>query len=197
MNSDLILILDFGGKEAYYTARRLRGERFYCEILPGNTPIDELIALAPKGMILAGGDSRALRCEALPFDPALFETPVLAFGGTARMLAEQIGAEHRGILLENNKDFVQFSACTLFDGLDENDRFFERVDGYALPEGYAAIASTPSGLVPAFPVLKSTSMRYNSMLNPMIPTDLKYWKILQKASVVVHEHGQLKISRLC
>ena len=34
MNRDLILILDFGGNQAYYTARKLRGEQFYCEILP-------------------------------------------------------------------------------------------------------------------------------------------------------------------
>jgi len=74
--------------------------------------------------------------------------PVLAFGGAARMVAESIGAEHRGIQLEGNKDFVQFSACPLFEGMDENDRFFDRVDGYALPEGYTPIATTPSGLMP-------------------------------------------------
>lgn len=150
MNSGLILVLDFGGKEAYYTARRLRGERFYCEILPGDTDPSELISLAPNGIILAGGDTRTLRAQALPFDPELPGVPMLAFGGASRMLAERIGAEHRGIQLENNKDFVQFNACPLFEGLDENDRFFDRVDGYSLPEGYSPIAQTPSGLIPGF-----------------------------------------------
>lgn len=150
MNTDLILILDFGGNQAYYTARRLRSEQFYCEILPGNTDPEQIVACAPKGIIYAGGDSKALRAEALPFDPCMFGVPVLAFGGSARMLAESIGAEHRGIQLEANKDFLQFSPCPLFEGLDENDRFFDRVDGYALPEGYASIASTPAGLNPGF-----------------------------------------------
>lgn len=150
MNTDMILILDFGGNQAYYTARRLRGERFYCEILPGDVNPAELISRAPKGIILAGGDSKALRCEPLSFDPELPGVPVLAFGGAARMLAEAIGAEHRGIQLEGNKDFLQFSPCALFEGLYENDRFFDRVDGYALPEGYAPIASTPAGLTPGF-----------------------------------------------
>lgn len=154
MNSDLILILDFGGKEAYYTARRLRGERFYCEILPGNTPIDELLSFAPKGIILAGGDSLALRSEPLPFDPALFAVPVLSFGGASRMLAECIGAEHRGIQLENNKDSVQFHTCPLFEGLEENDRFFNRIDDFVLPEAYISIAATPSGLMSAFACLE-------------------------------------------
>lgn len=150
MNTDLILILDFGGNQAYYTARRLRGEQFYCEILPGNTDLAEILKRNPKGVMLAGGDSSELRAEALPFNPELLDVPVLAFGGAARMLAESIGAEHRGIQLEANKDFVQFDPCPLFAGLDENDRFFDRVDGYTLPEGYAPAASTPSGLMPAF-----------------------------------------------
>lgn len=150
MHTDLILILDFGGNQAYYTARRLRGEQFYCEILPGDLPPSEIVARAPKGVLLAGGDSRALRAEPLPFDPESLGVPVLAFGGAARMLLERVGAEHRGIQLEDNKDFLQFSPCPLFDGLDENDRFFERVDGFALPEGYAPIAATPGGLTPAF-----------------------------------------------
>ncbi len=150
MNTDLILILDFGGNQAYYTARKLRGEQFYCEILPGSTDPAEIILRKPRGVMLAGGDTRELRPEPLPFDPEILGVPVLAFGGAARMLAERVGTEHRGIQLENGKDFVQFSNCSLFEGLDENDRFFERIDGYAFPEGYAAIASTPAGLIPAF-----------------------------------------------
>ena len=150
MKTDLILILDFGGNQAYYTARRLRGEQFYCEILPGDTDPSEICAREPRGVMLIGGDSHALRCDPLPFDPEALGVPVLAFGGAARMLIERAGAEHRGIQLEGNKDFVQFSPCPLFDGLDENDRFFDRVDGYALPEGYAPIAATPAGLMPAF-----------------------------------------------
>ena len=150
MKTDMILILDFGGNQAYYTARRLRGEQFYCEILPGNTDLAEILEREPRGVMLVGGDSRALRAEPLPFDPTALKSPVLAFGGAARMLMERAGAEHRGIQLEGNKDFVQFSPCPLFEGLDENDRFCERVDGYALPEGYAPIATTPSGLTPAF-----------------------------------------------
>lgn len=150
MNSELILILDYGGSQAYYTARRLRGEQFYCEILPGDADPAEIIAREPAGVMLAGGDSSELRMPPLPLDPEALGVPVLAFGGAARMLAERIGAEHRGIQMEGGKDFLQFSACPLFEDLDENDRLFDRVDGYALPEGYAPIAATPAGLMPAF-----------------------------------------------
>lgn len=150
MNSDLILVLDFGGNQAYYTARRLRGEQYYCELLPGGTAVEEILARAPKGVLLAGGDSDALRAEPLPFDPACLGVPVLAFGGAARMLAERIGAEHQGVQLKADKDSMQFLPCDLFSGLGENDRYFDRVDGYALPAGYQPIAVTPSGKVPCF-----------------------------------------------
>lgn len=150
MNTDLILVLDFGGNAAYYTARRLRGEQYYCEILPGDTSLNEILARQPRGVILAGGDSADLRPAPLPFDPEVLGAPVLAFGGAARMLAESIGAGHQGMRLESDKDFVQFLECDLFAELSENDRFFERVDGYALPEGYREIATTPAGLMPGF-----------------------------------------------
>ena len=150
MNSKLILILDFGGSQAYYTARRLRGERVYCEILSGNTPIEEIRKRSPLGLILVGGDTSELRAEPLPFDVDTVGVPVLAFGGASRMLAERIGATHLGIQLSRDKDFVQFMPCPLFEGLSENDRFFERVDGFDLPEGYSALAGTPTDLMPAF-----------------------------------------------
>ena len=150
MNSDCILVLDFGGNQAYYTARRLRGEQYYCEILPGDTDPAEILAREPKGLLLAGGDTGTQRAEALPFDPEEMNLPMLAFGGAARMLAERIGAQHQGIQLQKNKDSVQFIPCDLFAQLGENDRFFDRIDGYELPEGYKAIAQTPSGLMPAF-----------------------------------------------
>ena len=54
------------------------------------------------------------------------------------------------MLLESKPDSVQFIPCDLFAGLGENDRFFERVDGYILPDGYQPIAATPAGLMPGF-----------------------------------------------
>jgi len=154
MNTDLIFILDMGGGQAYYTARRLRGEQFYCEVIGADTPIEEIIQRQPKGIILAGGDSEAERANRLPFDPECFGVPLMAFGGAARMLAERIGAEYLGRQLSCGKEFVQFKLCDLFSELSENDRYFERIDGYNLPEEYDAIATTPTGMIPAFGCLE-------------------------------------------
>ena len=133
MNSGLILVLDFGGKEAYYTARRLRGERFYCEILPGDTDPSELISLAPNGIILAGGDTRTLRAQALPFDPELPGVPMLAFGGASRMLAERIGAEEGCLLKQLRKkdpeahDALIAKVFTGFNNYNDDPELLEAV----------------------------------------------------------------------
>ena len=153
MNTDLILVLDFGGSQAYYTARRLRGEQFYCEILPGSVNPDEIIARRPLGIVLAGGESDDEQAQPLPFDPEIFGVPVLALGAAARMLAESAGAEYTGTQRKNGIDSVLFSICDLFDGLSENDRYIDRVDQYTLPEGFSPIATTHSGLTPGFACL--------------------------------------------
>ncbi len=149
---DMILILDFGGSHAYYTARRLRAERFYCEILPGDAEPARIAEIAPKGVVLAGGETNGgARAGALPFDPEALGVPVLAFGGAARMLAERIGAEYCGAGLLDAKASVEFSPCPLFEELNEADRLFDRVDKYEIfPEGWRAVASLPGGLPAAF-----------------------------------------------
>lgn len=147
MNNDLIIVLDFGGNQAYYTARRLRGEQFYCEIMPGDTVPEAILLRVPAGIILAGGDDRE---DALPFEPDSLGVPVLALGGAARMLARRIGATWTSLRLRGAMEFMHLESSRLFDELGDHERFFERADGFEMPEGYESIASLPSGINPAF-----------------------------------------------
>ena len=54
-----ILILDFGSQYTQLIARRVRELGVYTEILPPETPIDELKRLNPNGIILSGGPGSA------------------------------------------------------------------------------------------------------------------------------------------
>lgn len=149
MNRDLILILDFGGNQAYYTARKLRGEQFYCEILPANATAEEIAARSPRGILMAGGENTdtppMLSCHAEDM-----HVPILALGKSSQIIADDIGAESLGPQLSDSRESVQFTSCALFESLSESDRFFDCINGYNLPEGYIPIASTPSGLTAAF-----------------------------------------------
>lgn len=51
------VVLDFGSQLTQLIARRLRELHFYSELLPFNTPIEEIRKRNPKGIILSGGPS--------------------------------------------------------------------------------------------------------------------------------------------
>src|ERR1044072_4021340 len=74
-----ILVLDFGSQYTQLIARRLRELSVYSEIVPFNTPLAELRARNPAGVILSGGPSSVSDAGAPKCDAALFDlgTPVL------------------------------------------------------------------------------------------------------------------------
>ncbi|MCM2267037.1 MAG: glutamine-hydrolyzing GMP synthase [Elusimicrobiales bacterium] len=90
---DQILILDFGSQYTQLIARRLRGLRVYCEILPFGAPVEEILARSPRGIILSGGPSSVYAKGAPKPDPAVFNlgVPVLGVCYGMQLLAHEFG----------------------------------------------------------------------------------------------------------
>ena len=93
MAHQTILVLDFGSQYTQLIARRLRELSVYSEILPFDTPVDDLRARQPVGMILSGGpaslsDDGAPRCE-----PAVFQlgVPMLGICYGMQMMTDALG----------------------------------------------------------------------------------------------------------
>lgn len=61
---DSIAILDFGSQYAQLIARRIREARVYCELLPWDSPVDEVLDLNPKGFVLSGGPASVYASDA-------------------------------------------------------------------------------------------------------------------------------------
>ena len=152
MDTDQILILDFGGQQAQLMARKLRGERYFCEVAPCTTSAQSIAQLAPKGLLLAGGSGDPDAEGAPSVDADVFDLgiPVLAMGYGARCMVTALGGQMLGTQLSERTAQLSFSDSPLFDGLGESERFFDRVDSMELPEGFCAIAYSAGGLVPAF-----------------------------------------------
>ena len=148
MDNDFILVLDLGGPEAVATARKLRNQGIYTEIMAGSPDIGTFVRKSPRGLLIVGGEDGDM--ERFPKDALSLGIPVLAMGGAARMLARAVGAQTEGILLANTASQITFLPCDLFDGLSESDRYFTRIDGFTLPEGFQPIATTSDALTPAF-----------------------------------------------
>ena len=75
-----IIILDFGGQYTQLIARRVRECHVYSEVLPWNTPLSDILALHPCGIILSGGPSSVHDEGAPRVDPALYEAGVPILG---------------------------------------------------------------------------------------------------------------------
>ena len=91
--SQKIVILDFGGQYTQLIARRVRECRVYSEVFPWNTPIAELQAQQPVGIILSGGPSTVHDKDAPLIDPALFALgiPVLGICYGMQLMAYLLG----------------------------------------------------------------------------------------------------------
>ncbi len=77
---ELILVLDFGGQYTQVIARRVRECHVCSEVVPWNTPVPEILARRPKGIILSGGPSGVYDEGAPRIDPVLYDAgiPILA-----------------------------------------------------------------------------------------------------------------------
>ena len=99
-HDDVVLILDFGSQYAQLIARRVREAGAYSLLVAPSTPLDELAAHRPKGIILSGGPASVDAAGAPRCDEQLFElgVPVLGICYGMQLASELLGSrlEHAG-----------------------------------------------------------------------------------------------------
>ena len=70
---DGIVVLDFGGQYTQLIARRVREMNVYSAILPCSTPLEDIKALEPAGLVLSGGPSSVYAPDAPVCDPQVLQ----------------------------------------------------------------------------------------------------------------------------
>ena len=90
-----VLVLDFGAQYAQLIARRVRECHVYSEIVPFDTPISEIEARRPAGLILSGGPASVYERGAPGVDPTLFRlgVPVLGICYGQQAMAQALGGK--------------------------------------------------------------------------------------------------------
>jgi GMP synthase (glutamine-hydrolysing) len=146
-----LIVLDFGAQYAQLIARRIRELRVFSEILPYDTPIDELRRRDPLGIVLSGGPASIHEPGAPDIDPAVLElgVPVLGICYGMQAMAQALGGEvGRTGTAEFGKTALGLGGgdSLLFEGLgDLSSCWMSHNDSVTrLPEGFRATASTPS-----------------------------------------------------
>ena len=90
-----ILVLDFGSQFAQLIARRVRELNVHSELIAFDTPLSEIVARKPAGIILSGSPSSVYDADGPKPDPALWESglPILGICYGVQLMAQQLGGE--------------------------------------------------------------------------------------------------------
>jgi GMP synthase (glutamine-hydrolysing) len=93
--SSTIVILDFGSQYTQLIARRIREFNVFSVVLPCTTPLGEVLALQPRGIILSGGPSSVYDANAPKADPAVLTCglPILGICYGLQFITHHLGGK--------------------------------------------------------------------------------------------------------
>ena len=143
-----IIILDFGSQYNQLIGRRIREMGVYSEVLPFNTPLQEILDREPSGIILSGGPSSVNAENAHVVEKALFEQdiPVLGICYGMQLTTHLLGGKvQKGVKGEYGKAKLQIQKSnTLLAGVSRFSTVwmshFDEVE--TLPEGFVVNGMT-------------------------------------------------------
>ncbi|UNC91513.1 glutamine-hydrolyzing GMP synthase [Candidatus Contubernalis alkaliaceticus] len=95
MSEEKVIILDFGAQYTQLIARRIREENVYCEILPFNASMEEILAMKPGALVFSGGSGSVYE-EGAPFcHKEMFDLdlPMLGICYGMQLMAKVLGGE--------------------------------------------------------------------------------------------------------
>ncbi len=148
---ETVVVLDFGSQFAQLIARRVRELDVYSELLPHDTPYEELERRGARAIILSGGPNSVYDEGAPRPDPAVWSgrIPVLGICYGAHLMAHELGGDV--LPADRQREYGPASVTItrddeLFAGIDrEQPVWMSHGDSIArLPEGFRATAQTDS-----------------------------------------------------
>ena len=143
-----VLVIDFGGQYNQLVARRVRENNVYCEICSYRTPISEIRAMNPKGIILTGGPSSCYEEGAATCSPELFQIgiPVLGLCYGAQLMMHVLGGkvEKAPVREYGHTDITVDPGSPLFRGVPEETTCWMSHFDYisAMADGFRSVAHT-------------------------------------------------------
>ncbi|MDR0434563.1 MAG: glutamine-hydrolyzing GMP synthase [Gracilibacteraceae bacterium] len=95
MRRDLILVLDFGGQYNQLICRRVREAKVYSEMISYRTPLAEIAARRPSGLIFSGGPASVNEPGAPVVDAEIYNLgiPVLGICYGMQLMTKQLGGK--------------------------------------------------------------------------------------------------------
>lgn len=121
IQSESILVLDFGSQTAQLIARRVRDQNVFCKLVRHDLSAERIRELNPQGLILSGGPSSVYEAGSPQVDPEIFNLgiPVLGICYGMQATCRSLGSDVRP---GNSREFGHtpvkvVETDPLFDGL--------------------------------------------------------------------------------
>ncbi len=149
MGRQIVIVLDFGGQYNQLIARRVRECGVYCEVRPYTTPLAELRALNPIGIIFTGGPNSVYLDGAPHVGQEIFTwgVPILGICYGCQLMAHALGgrvtAAQDDSAREYGKTVTYFDrTCRLFRNLPDRGITWMSHGDYMekVPEGFQLAA---------------------------------------------------------
>ena len=149
MKNQIVIVLDFGGQYNQLIARRVRECGVYCEVKPYTTPLSEIRAKNPIGIIFTGGPDSVYLEDSPKVDPAIFTlgVPILGICYGCQLMSHLLGgrvtAAQEDSAREYGKTMTYYDqSCKLFKDLPEQGISWMSHGDYmaAIPEGFRLTA---------------------------------------------------------
>lgn len=148
MAHEMIIVLDFGGQYNQLIARRVRECGVYCEVKSYKTPIDEIKAKNPKGIIFTGGPNSVYDENSPHIGKEIFElgVPVLGICYGCQLMAYTLGGKVSSCVTSEygKTETIYDNSSLLFKGLPEKAvSWMSHTDFVSeIPEGFKVTAHT-------------------------------------------------------
>lgn len=148
MAHEMIIVLDFGGQYNQLIARRVRECGVYCEVKSYKTPINEIKAKNPKGIIFTGGPNSVYDENSPHIGKEIFElgVPVLGICYGCQLMAYTLGGKVSSCVTSEYGKTETFydNSSFLFKGLPEKAvSWMSHTDFVSeIPEGFKVTAHT-------------------------------------------------------
>lgn len=152
METQSIVVLDFGAQYSQLIARRVREQNVFSVVLPCTVRVEEILKHSPVGIILSGGPSSVYDKDAPAADPAVFELglPVLGICYGLQYMAHALGGKVRAA---KHREYGHAQVEVLDDS--ELFRGLPRVlevwmshgdEALELPSGFKLVSKSPSAV---------------------------------------------------
>lgn len=136
---DMLLIVNYNDRYASSIAMKLRAEKIYCRIIPGNSSAEYVVAQNALGIVLAGSVNGEV--------PAMFDgnilragIPVMALGDAATAVCKLLSGRADEPVVYESVQTVKFLASRVTDEASEVERMLNVIRPLQLPDDMVPVA---------------------------------------------------------